>query len=103
MQIKKQRFAGIAELQSYNHRMIGQIREQMAFHKQRGIEDKHVQLSYKSKEQMDFEAEFHQKQSKEATMQNNLQNQQRIVELTQKLEQMDKIERQADKQWVNQV
>ena len=52
---------------------------------------------------MDFEAEFHQKQSKEAIMQNNLQNQQRIVELTQKLEQMDKIERQADKQWVNQV
>ena len=46
---------------------------------------------------MDFEAAFHQKQSKEATMQNNLQNQQRIVELTHKIEQMDKIEREADK------
>ena len=75
----------------------------MAMERQREVEDKHVQLSLKSKEQCDFEATFLMKNSKDAKMQNNIQNQQKIADYANEIKQMTLIEHKADKAWVESI
>ena len=62
-----------------------------------------MQLSIKSKEQCDFEASFLMKKARDARLQNNTQNAQKIVDYAIEQKQLSNIERKADKAWVESI
>ena len=88
---------------SNNYKMFGQLKDKLALERQIAVEDKHVQLSIKSKEQADFEHGFLTRKAKDALLQNNLQNVQRLVSNVNEQQALQDIQRRQDKEWVEAI